>query len=746
MYICRALCLFYFKTFQTNCYENTFYYLHKTLIFMNKRIIMYSLPIVLVLFLAFNIYRIANNPRKQILLQVINHVLSLGHFEELDLDEQFSERIYKLYLDKLDYAKRFLLKEDIDKLKQYRGKLSDEIRNTKYTFFELSTDIIKQRIKETELIYEKVLSEPFNFNKKEKFETDFEKLNFPKNEKERYNRWRKLIKYQALQRYNLKLDIQESAIKSNDTSFVIKSKKDMEAEVRKELTNDYKEMYRRYNQLNDKDWLSMYLNSFAGSYDPHTDYMQPKTKENFDIMMSGKLEGIGATLSSQKGYVKVVKIVPGSPSWKQGELKEEDIILKVAQGKNPPVSIVDMRLDDAVKLIRGKKGTEVRLTVKKPDNTITIIPIIRDVIVLEETYAKSAIIQPKGSNKRYGYIDLPSFYVDFKHIRKGRHCSDDIAIEIEKLKREDVDGIIMDLRNNGGGSLKDVVKISGLFIKDGPIVQVKARKGDAQILKDRDRRIQYDGKLVILVNMFSASASEILSAAMQDYKRAVIVGEMKTHGKGTVQNLIDLDRMINTSLPDIKPLGTLRLTIQKFFRINGGSTQLRGVVPDVILPSINSAYDIGEKYLPHALPWTKIEAAPYQKWSLPVINMEEIKAKSRKRIDTSKVFQTIIRNTNRIKDEKKNTIVSLNLKNFRDKQKHLSEESKKYKEIVSAKTSLSSFMLKEDKHNFETLIQKEISENEPVDSSKLISRKRWISNLTKDPYIEEAVYVMGDMK
>lgn len=713
---------------------------------MRKKSIIYTLPIILVIFLAFTIYKNNNDKKDKILLQVINHGLNMAHFENLPLDSKMSERIYKLYIEKLDYSKRYLLKEDIDKFEKYRELLNIEIKQTKYTFFHISTDIIKQRIKETESIYKEVLSKPFNFNKKEEFEVDAEKLNFPKNKKARYERWRKLIKYQAMLKLDRLLNVQESSIKNKDSSYVLKSMKELETTARKELMDDYKEMYRRLDKLNDNDWLNLYLNSFTGSYDPHTGYMPPKVKENFDISMSGKLEGIGATLSAQKGYVKVVRIVPGSPSWKQGELKEEDLILKVAQGNSTPVSVVDMRLDDAVKLIRGKKGTEVRLTVKKPDNSIVVIPIIRDVIVLEETYAKSAILQIDGSLKRYGYINLPSFYVDFKNRRKGRHCSEDIAIEIEKLKREEVDGIILDLRNNGGGSLGDVVKIGGLFIKNGPIVQVKSRIGKSHILNDNDSRIQYDGDLVIMVNTLSASASEILSAAMQDYKRAVIVGAPRTFGKGTVQNLIDLDRMIISSYSDIKPLGTLRLTVQKFFRVNGGATQLKGVVPDIVLPSIYSAYDIGEKYMPYALPWTKIEPAKYQIWPLPITNIEELKSKSKIRVDNNKIFQNIIKNTKRLEEEKKKTTISLNLEIYRKKQEKLSEEAKKYKEALTKKTSIKTYMLKEDMKELEALIKRQAEENEPVDSSKLISRKQWIENLTKDAYIEEATYIIKDVK
>ncbi len=713
---------------------------------MRRKIFLYALPISIVIILAFNIYNKQIGDKNKILQQVITHALNMGHFEELSLNEELSERIYKLYLEKLDYSKRYLLQEDIKEFDKYRKTLTKEIQNSQYKFFHISSNRIKDRIKETEHIYQEVLKSPFNFKKDDYLETEPDKLDFPKNKKERYNRWVKIIKYSTMLKLDRMITMQEAAIKSNDTTYVVKSMEELEANARKEVMNDYKDMYRRYSKLNESDWLSTYLNAFTGSYDPHTQYMAPKIRENFDISMSGRLEGIGATLTEQKGYIKVVRIVPGSPSWKQGDLKAEDLILKVAEGDSTAVSVVDMRLDDAVKLIRGKKGTEVKLTVKKPDNSIVVIPIIRDVIIIDEAFAKSAIIQIDGSFERYGYIDLPSFYVDFKHRKTGRFCSDDIAIEIEKLKKEQVDGIILDLRNNGGGSLQDVIKIGGLFIKDGPIVQVKSRKGKAHIYKDKDKRIQYDGNLIILVNTLSASASEILAAAMQDYKRAVIVGAPTTYGKGTVQNIIDLDRMINTSYSSIKPLGSLRLTIQKFYRINGGTTQRKGVIPDIILPDAYNAYDIGEKYLPYALPWDEIEPAYFQKWPLPTINLPDIKKQSAKRVSTNKTFQNIIENTDRLKKEKEKTRISLNLNKFREEQKALSEESKKYKKLITSKTSLNTFILKQDLNEFEALINKSADENEPVDSSKLINRKRWLEDLTKDAYIEEAAFIMRDIK
>ena len=698
---------------------------------MKRKITLYVLPIMVLGIFAFTFY--SSGKKEKVLVEILSKSLDKGHFEAYKVDRNMSERIYKLYLESLDYSKRYLLKEDIEKLEKYKFRLDEEIKQAKFDFFDLSVEIINQRINETETFYSEILEKPFDFEKNEFFESDPDKMDFPKNEKERYDRWRLLLKYQTMAKLSDLLTIQENAIKDKDTSIKIVDFKELEIKSREKLKTDYKELFRRLHQINEKDRLDYYLNSYIGSYDPHSEYMQPKDKETFDMRMSGQLEGIGAQLQEQNGYIKVASIVPGSPSWKQGELKAGDIILKVAQGNAEPLSIVDMPIDDAVHFIRGKKGTEVRLTVKKPDASVTIISIIRDVVVLEETFAKSAIIKIDGSSKRYGFIYLPSFYVDFND-RNGRRCATDVNIEIEKLKKEDIDGIIIDLRSNGGGSLPDVVEMAGLFIKDGPIVQVKSREGAPYILKDTDSRIQYDGDLVIMVNTLSASASEILAAAMQDYRRAVIIGAPTTYGKGTVQRIIDLDEFVNDSYSDVKPLGALRLTTQKFYRINGGATQLRGVVPDIVLPDVYGAIDIGEKELDNVIPWDEIPSVSYKKWAIPATNLIDIKNNSDARIAKSNTFQLVKENAQRMLKQKGQTKYSLNLKIYRQEQDKLNVEAKKYDKMLESKTSLDAFALSEDLMKIKN------------DSTKLATAKAWHNDLKKDAYVEEAVFIIQDLK
>ncbi len=668
--------------------------------------------------------------KEKLLLKVLIGTLKNGHFVSLSIDDNFSEKVFKNYLEKLDYSKRFLLKSDMDNLNIFRTKIDDEINNSNYSFFNISVDIIKQRIKNTKAFYEEILSKPFDYSINETYETAAKKKEYSKDLDELKERWRKILKYETIQNLNISVGKKEDAIADNNKSYKIKTFEELEKESRKKVLKTYNDWFRRLSKIKIKDRRSTYLNSITSSFDPHTTYLLPKEKENFDIRISGQLEGIGAQLIESNGYIKVTRIIPGSASWKQGELKEGAIILKVAQKDKEPVSIVDMRLDEAVKLIRGKKGSEVRLTVKKIDGNIYTIPIIRDIVVLEETFAKSALI--KKNKKNYGYIYLPKFYVNFKN-SKARHCSKDVEIEINKLKAENPHGIILDLRNNGGGSLRDVVEMAGLFIKKGPIVQIKSRNGSPYLLKDEDEQVHYDGPLIILVNTFSASASEILAAAMQDYNRAIIIGSPTTYGKGTVQRIISFDRIIGRRYDDLKPFGAMKLTTQKFYRINGGTTQLKGVVPDVILPDMYSYIKVGEKELDNAITWTEIPPAQYDKWKTKP-NYDKIKRMSKKRLNKNKSFKLIEKNAKRMKMLKNKTKYTLNFKKYRKRKVAESAKANKYKNIMKTETGLNISILKADYATIKN------------DSTKSAGMNAWIVKLKKDVYINEVVSVFQELK
>ncbi|HEY0091637.1 MAG TPA: carboxy terminal-processing peptidase, partial [Flavobacterium sp.] len=481
------------------------------------------------------------------------------------------------------------------------------------------------------------------------------------------------------------------------------------------------------DDLNRDDWFSVYINAIASRFDPHTSYFAPEEKDRFDISMSGKLEGIGARLQKKNDFTEITELISGGPAWRQKELEPGDIVLKVAQGNGEPVDVVGMRLDDVVKKIKGPKGTEVRLSIKKTDGTLKVISIIRDEVEIEETYAKSSIVEKDGV--KYGIIYLPKFYIDFEDNNR-RDASKDVALEIERLKKEGVHGIIMDVRDNGGGSLKTVVDIAGLFIEEGPVVQIKSAGRKKEVLFDKDKNIQWDGPLVVMVNNFSASASEILAAAIQDYSRGVVIGSKQTYGKGTVQNVIDLNQFVRNS--DMGDLGALKTTTQKFYRINGGSTQLEGVSSDVAMPDRYSYVKIGERDIENAMPWDKIDPADFTP-AVKQPNFDQAIANSKNRIAQNEALKLIDENAKWINDRSEETVYTLKLDKFQAEQKALEEKAKKYKSIVDYKNSL----------KFSSLsYELQSTAKDPVLKEK---RDRWHESLSKDIYVEEAVNILADL-
>ncbi|MCK5856814.1 MAG: carboxy terminal-processing peptidase [Bacteroidales bacterium] len=702
---------------------------------MRKRILI-SLAIVLPLglILAFSINNSKEEVQKELYLtDLVVSSLKYVHYEHRAMDDEFSKKVFSLFIERLDYTKKFLLKSDMDKLRAYETEIDNEIEGRTQEFFDASYSLIAQRTKDAEAYYSDILDKPFDFTKKENIQLDDEKNIWATNEDDLKDMWRKSLKYQVMLRISSKLKSQEKALEKNDTSVVQKSFNELEEDARAKVLKQNKDYFRRLGQLERKDYFALYLNAINGSYDPHTSYYPPKVKEDFDIRMSGQLEGIGATLQEKDGYIKVVNIVPGSPSWKQGDLKAGDLILKVAQGDDEPLDLIGMRLDKAVKFIRGKKGTTVKLTVKKVDGTITVISIVRDVVIIEATYAKSVIVSVKDSKKRIGYIYLPSFYVNFNEKGGGRRSADDVLKEINKLKAEGVDGMIIDLRNDGGGSLQDVVTMGGYFIEKGPIVQVKQKGKKAQSMDDTDATIQYDGPLAIMVNSNSASASEIFAAAMQDYKRAIIIGGKQTFGKGTVQRFIDLDRFAPDQMNHFKPFGAEKLTIQKFYRINGGATQLKGVAPDVVLPDNFMFIKYGEHELDNFLPWDEIEPVKY----IEVANQsdfDKVIKTSNDRVANSEKFRLKKEQAKRVKRMRNQTVHSLNFKEFQSNELKLEAESKKFKGIMKDTTAVIVRPLKVDMNIY------------LMDTVKTEVAEKWHRSLTKDIYLQEAIKVVNDIK
>jgi carboxyl-terminal processing protease len=699
---------------------------------MKRPKLLWFVGLLLAAAIVISFARRSKSPEKEkVIIDFVSNTLSFYHYDPQAINDDFSKKAFSLYLKRLDFSKLFLTKQDVDSLKLFETQIDDQINNGSTEFFDYSVSLITRRTLEAQSYYKEILASPFDFNQKENFETDAEKLNFAKNKAELKDYWRKYVKYQVLTRLAEQLEIQEKALETKDTLVKQKSLVDLEADTRQKVLKTLDDWFRRMGQLDEEDRFSIYVNSIANVYDPHTEYFPPEDKQNFDISMTGQFEGIGATLQEDDSYTKVVNLVPGSASWLQGELKVNDLILKVAQGAAEPVDVVGMPLKDVVKLIRGKKGTEVRLTVKKVDGSIKVISIVRDVVVIDASYAKSAIL--KRGNIKVGYIYLPQFYEDFTGTMGGRSSAIDVSKEIAKLYRDSVNGIILDLRNNGGGALTDAVDMGGLFIRKGPIVQVKAKTGQPKILDDRDERIQYNGPLAIMVNGYSASASEILAAAMQDYQRAVIIGSRSTFGKGTVQSFVDLDELLKNRNQDLKPLGSLKLTIQKFYRVNGGSTQLRGVTPDIILPDIYSELDRGEKDQDFCMSWSEIKPVSYEE-THSLGDLPRLKNLSKKRVSESKYFEMISKESSDLKKKKDESTVSLNLADYRKEEKARKESDKEFDKFGNKESSLNIFALKADETTFAS------------DSTKALKAKSWFSDLKKDFYLDEAFSVINDMQ
>ena len=670
--------------------------------------------------------------RNQIILDIIMNGIDNAHYSPQKLDDNFSVKFFDLYIKRLDINKMFFMQPDIDNMAKYKTKVDDQIKAETFELFNLSNDLKTTRILEKENWYKEILSKPFNYKINEDYETDGEKTAFAKNEEELKNKWRQSLQYQTVARLNDLLITQEKikAVKAiRDTTATIKPFDSLEIEARAKVLKSNNDWFKRLKKQTKKDRFSEYINTITAMYDPHTEFFPPKEKKMFDQSMSGQLEGIGARLQQKDDYIKVSELVAGGPAYKQGDLKAGDIIMKVAQGSNEAVDIVGMDIDDAIDLIKGKKGTEVRLTIKKPDGSLKIISLIRDIIPLDETFAHSAIIQ-KEKNK-VGYIRLPSFYSG-GFARNGAHyCAQDVKNEVLKLKSENVNGIILDLRDNGGGSLPEVVDMAGLFIKQGPIVQVRKKGGEMEQLIDKDPNQIYEGPLVIMINRNSASASEIMAAAMQDYKRAVLIGT-QSFGKGTVQSFLDLDNYLLQQFDSLKPLGSLKVTMQKFYRINGGTTQLRGVTPDINLVDPYFYIDSGEKELDNPMPWDEMPKADYAVFNS--IKYDKLKKESLTRVDKNKEFKLVSEEAKEFKEKKDDTKYSINLDKFMAEAKKYKDDSKKYDEF------------KKDIPGVDISLMNIDIQRLSADTTKLNREKKWALNLKKDFYLDEASNVIKDMK
>lgn len=683
-----------------------------------------------------------DNPKSKYakVLRNVGIILEEGHYSPKKIDDNFSKTAFKKFIEDLDNAKNILLQSDIDALKKYETKIDDEIHGAEIKSFFDVNEIYLKRLNEASILFNAILAKPFDFTKDEAIQTDIEKLSFPKTLAERTEVWRKYLKYLVLSKF---VDMQEEREKSSATKKKFNTEADsinkvpfkakVDSTIEKEARDVVRKQMARYfttkiNRENKEENFSTFINAITGSMDPHTTYFAPVDMRSFNEGMSGSFFGIGAQLKDDDGKIKIASLVSGGPAWKQGDLKVDDEIIKIAQANDDPVDVTGYDVPDAVKLIRGAtKGSEVRLTVKRTDGSIKVITLFRGKVDLEDTFAKSAIID---GDKKIGYIYLPEFYLNFNDA-SGHKCSEDVANEIKKLKAENVDGIIIDLRNNGGGSLPEVVKMAGLFIQEGPICQVQSRGEKPYTWKDNDNSVLYDGPLTVMVNEFSASASEIFAAAIQDYKRGIVIGSTSTYGKGTVQRTIPLNPERENQLfgnENKDDLGSIKLTLQKFYRVNGGSTQLKGVTPDIVLPDRFESLKFREKDNTLSLPWDEIAKVDYTTWTSTLTDNSSSYLKNSETTTLGKIKATLLE-MDKLNDKE----YSLNSTKFKQEKKQLNAT---YKVLDSL------FKLQK-----ELVVKNNAADALPVDAAKdkVDKNNAWLNRLSNDIYIDESVKIMKNM-
>lgn len=697
---------------------------------------MKRLPLVIAMliagiFLAFQTMGTSNtNPpsKYEKILQIVGEILTQGHYSPKDINDEFSKKVYTKYFEELDADKNLFLQQDLENLKAYSTRIDDEIKGAPVQFFLEVSKVFNKRAEEAAKLYQEILAGPFDFTIKESIITDSKKNNFAATEAERKEKWRKYLKYLTLQRYVELVEARES--NKGKEGFVVKTDAELEKEAREKVKLGMDRTFERYRlKFNEDDKFSVYVNTITSMMDPYTEFMPPVDKRYFDEQLSGSFYGIGAQLTYEEGNIKIASVLPGGPAQKSEQVEVGDAVVRVAQGKDSAVDLTGYSVEDAVKIIRGKKGTEVRLTLRKKDGTLKTLSLIRDKIVQDEVYVRSAVI--KEGNSRIGYIFLPEFYANFEDPSDPHRSSVDVENEVKKLKADNVDGIVIDLRNNGGGSLYDVIQIAGLFIDQGPIVQVKDRERQPEVMRDRDGGVLYDGPLAVMVNEFSASASEIFAAAIQDYGRGIVIGSTSTYGKGTVQRSFGLDPASNFMSANSE-LGSLKLTLQKFYRISGGSTQQKGVVPDVIIPDYYEYLQFRERDNPGSLPYDEISKASYSMWQ-PGFSFQPIKNLAQSRVTNDSVFNLIKKETDILarQNDKK---YPLEINEFRAEQKITRDAIKRIEKLVKKDSAMEASFLKQDESRYFS-----------ADKDKTARYQAWLNNISKDIYVDQAVKVINDM-
>lgn len=712
---------------------------------MKYKILIPSLLISgLIAFFSFGFYKNQSSSENQqeVILKTTISVLNAIHFGPKEIDDSFSVYVFEKAIENLDSEKKFFTQKDINNLSKHRLTIDDEILAQDLSFFTALNDLFVQRVADAEKYYKSILSSNLDFSKNSFYESDADKKSWAKDENELKTRWEEILKFRTLIKYYELKKEQDQKLKDS-ANYVAKKDTELKKLASENTLKVQDRYFKRINKLNYNDRFSIFMNTITSYYDPHTNFMQPTDRKRFEEMMSGSFIGIGASLQQMDdGRIKVTSIVTGSPSWKQGKLKVDDVIEKVGEEGKEPVDVEGYDLEDVVKMIRGKEGTVVNLSVLKTDGSREVISIKRDKVDYENVFAKSAVIQLDG--KKIGYILLPEFYSNFNGV-SGRRCSEDVEIEVKKLKDEGVEGIILDLRNNGGGSLTDVVDMVGIFTGPGPVVQVKGGGGKISTLRSRKGRAIYDGPLVVMVNRGSASASEIFAAAIQDFGRGIIVGS-NSFGKGTVQKIIPLDEFVSRSDremiisqlnrdkggADFDGIGSVKITIQKFYRINGGSTQLKGVAPDILLPdAFEHLEEYGEANDKNSLQWDKIQPVEYTRFSHSkfIKNLNEL---SQERVKKNNSFKRIQMVSSQLKKSSEDSKYALNETDFFKKMKENDELNKKLEDLDSTKVNLDVVNLKVDLNEVN------------IDASSKEKNESWLKSLRKDPYLSETSFIVKD--
>lgn len=698
--------------------------------------LLYFLPLTTLMF-CFNAPQDDDEKMKTIMIGVKN-TLSYLHYNPKPINDAYSQEVYNQYFEMVDFGKRYFLQSDMEEFRQHYTKLDDYFNSGDLTFYKLTTARLFQRYDEADKITQEILSKPINFNEDETIVLEHDDKKYPANKQEFYNEWKKYVKYNILQEMETLNAKQEAQQKKKDSVQRFKLKDTIklfnlsEDEKLKRATGEVKDLmsssFKRLRKRKSMDWFTVYMNAYTEVFDPHSNYFSPKNKEDFDVEFTGKVIGIGAVIQEKKGNLFLGPLSIGAPAYKSKQLNDGDRILKVkSKPDGEDVNVVGMLSDEAVRLIRGKAGTPVTLTVEKKDKSIRVVTMIREEVEREETYAKSIIVNTPAGGK-VGYIYLPGFNAEFEKADQGRNASDDIKNELTKLKAGGITSVVLDLRNNGGGSITEVGDIMGLFMNAGPYVQVKDSQGKVQILRNKVNSPVWTGPLAIMQNEFSASASEILAGAMQDYKRAVIVGSPQSFGKGTVQAFVDLNRFLQSS----DDFGSVKLTIQKFYRITGESNQRKGIVSDVQMKDFFSYGELGERFDEYALPWDRITSASFSAW--PGLNIPVLQAASQNRLKANAFYgllQEAAQWGEKINEEKSLTV---NGPKFFELMKTRKAQTKKYDQIQKYDNGL----------KFTQNAADAAKAGQAEESRK--KADQWVKDLKKDFYLAETINVLKDIK